>query len=94
MKDRRKTGVHQFVYNWRARVSSATPGFFALALVASMTCGAAEPFRIAKDAMPEIVIQEGLRPFVARAAEDVAGDSYELTLPPACLACVLLWMRG
>ena len=74
MKDRRKTGVHQFVYNWRARVSSATPGFFALALVASMTCGAAEPFRIAKDAMPEIVIQEGLRPFVARAAEDVAGD--------------------
>ena len=39
-----------------------------------MMCGAAEPFRIAKDAMPEIVIQEGLSPFVAKAAEDVAGD--------------------
>ena len=39
-----------------------------------MMCGAAEPFGMAKDAMPEIVIQEGLRPFVAKAAEDVAGD--------------------
>ena len=47
---------------------------FALALAVSMTCGASEPFRITKDAMPEIVIQEGLRPFVARAARDVAGD--------------------
>lgn len=45
-----------------------------LALAASMTCGAAEPFRIAKDEMSEIVIQEGVRPFVAKAAEDVAGD--------------------
>ena len=47
---------------------------FALALAVSMICGASEPFRITKDAMPEIVIQEGLRPFVARAARDVAGD--------------------
>ena len=45
-----------------------------LALAVSMMCGAAESFRIAKDAMPEIVIQEGLRPFVTKAAEDVAGD--------------------
>ena len=46
----------------------------AFALVASMMCGAAEPFRITKGEMPEIVIQDGLRPFAAKAAEDVAGD--------------------
>ena len=45
-----------------------------LMLTASMMCGAAEPFQITKGELPEIVIQEGLRPFVAKAAEDVAGD--------------------
>ena len=45
-----------------------------LMLTASMMCGAAEPFQFTKGEMPEIVIQEGLRPFVAKAAEDVAGD--------------------
>jgi len=33
-----------------------------------------KPFSISKDDMPEIVIQEGLRPFVTKAAEDVARD--------------------
>jgi len=42
-----------------------------LAVAASMTCGSVEPFRITKDAIPEIVIQEGLRPFVAKAEFNV-----------------------
>lgn len=32
------------------------------------------PFRIARSQMPELIIPDGLRPFVARAADDVAGD--------------------
>ena len=55
-------------------INNSSKALFVLVLAASMTCGAAEPFRIAKDAMPEIVIQEGMRPFVAKAVEDVAGD--------------------
>jgi hypothetical protein len=39
-----------------------------------LVCGAAEPFRISRDAMPRIVVGEGMRPFVSRAAADVAGD--------------------
>ena len=35
---------------------------------------AAEPFRIAPDAMPTICLRGDLRPFVTRAAEDLAGD--------------------
>lgn len=35
---------------------------------------AAEPFRIAREAMPQICVEPGLRPFVARAAEDLAND--------------------
>ena len=32
------------------------------------------PFRISRAALPALVVPQGLRPFVARAAEDVAGD--------------------
>ena len=34
----------------------------------------AEPFRIARGRMPEIAVGDGMRRFVSRAAEDVAGD--------------------
>ena len=51
-----------------------TRRLFAASLLVALACGAAEPFRIARDRMPRIVVGEGLRPFVARAAADVAGD--------------------
>lgn len=48
-------------------------GAAAVACMSAMSY-AAEPFRIAKDAMPEIVVEAGLRPFVTKAVEAVAGD--------------------
>ena len=39
--------------------------------VAQATAGA---FTISKDALPQIIVPAGMRPFVAKAAEDVAGD--------------------
>ena len=43
-------------------------------LVVPLIAAAAEPFRIASDAMPSICLQGELRPFVTRAATDLAGD--------------------
>lgn len=43
-----------------------------LTLGAGIAC--ATPFRIAVDAMPDICVRPGLRPFVSRAAVDLAGD--------------------
>ena len=43
-----------------------------LSLGAGIAC--ATPFRIAVDAMPDICVRPGLRPFVSRAAVDLAGD--------------------
>ena len=45
-----------------------------LALALSASAEAAAPFRIASDAMPSICLQGELRPFVTRAAADLAGD--------------------
>lgn len=44
------------------------------ALAAASAVDAAAPFRLARDRMPAIVVQDGLRPFVLRAANDVADD--------------------
>ncbi|MBR4171418.1 MAG: glycosyl hydrolase 115 family protein, partial [Kiritimatiellae bacterium] len=39
-----------------------------------VTSRAGEPFRVGRGRMPKIVLMDGMRPFVARAASDVAGD--------------------
>ena len=49
---------------------------FLLAAMVALA-GAAEgaaPFRVSREAMPKICVEPGLRPFVTRAAEDLAGD--------------------
>ena len=45
-----------------------------IGLLAACTCAAAEPFKVSRQAMPRISVGESMRPFVRRAAEDVAGD--------------------
>ena len=44
------------------------------AFAAPLIAAAAEPFRIASDAMPSICLQGEMRPFVTRAAVDLAND--------------------
>ncbi|MBQ2630884.1 MAG: hypothetical protein IJG13_14515, partial [Kiritimatiellae bacterium] len=46
----------------------------ALVAVLSAMQATAGAFTIRKDAVPQIVVPAGMRPFVAKAAEDVAGD--------------------
>ncbi len=43
-------------------------------LIAVPNVRAAAPFRLAADEMPAICIEGGLRPFVSRAADDLASD--------------------
>ncbi|MBQ6914487.1 MAG: glycosyl hydrolase 115 family protein [Kiritimatiellae bacterium] len=45
-----------------------------IALATAWTCAAAEPFRVSRQSMPAIVVRGTMRPFVMRAAEDVAAD--------------------
>ena len=46
----------------------------AIAAVCPALLLAAAPFRIGREAMPKIVVGDAMRPFVMRAAQDVAGD--------------------
>ena len=46
----------------------------AACLLAAGVALATEPFRITRERMPQIVVAAGMRPFVSRAAADVAGD--------------------
>ena len=46
----------------------------AIGLLAAWTCVAEEPFKVSRQAMPRIAVGGSMRPFVLRAAEDVAGD--------------------
>ena len=47
---------------------------FAIAALCPALLLAAAPFRIGREAMPKIVVGDAMRPFVMRAAQDVAGD--------------------
>lgn len=46
----------------------------ALVVFAAVSCEAVEPFSVSAEKMPRIVVAESMRPFVLRAAHDVASD--------------------
>ena len=48
--------------------------FAALALLSATMAGAADSFAIRADSIPDLILQDSFRPFVKKAAEDIAGD--------------------
>ncbi|MBQ3343972.1 MAG: glycosyl hydrolase 115 family protein, partial [Kiritimatiellae bacterium] len=60
--------------DWECMMQTTRNYVLAIAVVCPSLLLAAAPFRIGREAMPRIVVGEAMRPFVMRAAQDVAGD--------------------